>query len=70
MEVSPGTTTKFVTIIRLNKNLNEPKFYKLNLKKENDNYEFCKDEKTEIIGEEQIKKKIKEINEGLRGIMG
>ena len=70
MEVSPGTTTKFVTIIRLNKNLNEPKFYKLNLKKENDNYEFCKDEKTEIIGEEQIKKKIKEINEGLRGNNG
>ena len=65
LESSSGIGTKFVNIIRYNPDVgNYPKFYHLKLKlKENGDYDFYKEESTEIFGKEEIKCKIKELNE-------
>ena len=65
LEVSAGIGTKFVNIIRYNPEVgNSPKFYHLLLRKNGeDEYEFYKDEKTEIIGKNEIKEKNKQLNE-------
>ena len=67
LETSPEVTTKFVTIIRYNKDVKDnPKFYKLFLeKKENNVYKFYKKDGTEIIGKENIKQKIRDLNKEL-----
>lgn len=59
-ETGSTTTTKFVCLI---KNNNQTKFYYIIAKKEN-NIEFIMDG-DEIICEENIKNKIKEINQNL-----
>ena len=66
LEVSAGVGTKFVTIIRYNPEVGKnPKFYHLIVKKAKfSKYEYYKDPKfDEIIGSENIKKKIEELNE-------
>ena len=66
LESSAGVGTKLINIIRYNPEVgNKPKLYHLIVKKEpNDSYKFYKDTKEEeIIGKEEIKKKIKEIND-------
>ena len=66
LEVSAGIGTKFVNIIRHNPKVgNEPKFYHLIVKKSlNEKYEFFKDPNfKEVIGSENIKKQIKELND-------
>ena len=63
LEANDNITTKMVTIIRYNEDLEEPKFYHLKIRKvkgEND-YNFEKDGK-EYIGEKEIIKSISEIN--------
>ena len=63
LEANDNITTKMVTIIRYNEDLEEPKFYHLKIRKvkgEND-YNFEKDGK-ESIGEKEIIKSISEIN--------
>ena len=67
LEATPQVTTKIVTIIRYNKDVKDnPKFYKLALEKvENNDYKFYKEKTTEIIGTDEIKKKIKKLNEEL-----
>ena len=63
LEASPDVTTKIVTIIRYNSNLKEPRFFQLKLQNEgNDDYRFYKSDKPTVVGKEQIKSKIKEIN--------
>jgi len=66
LEVSAGIGTKFVNIIRYNPKVgNEPKFYHLLVKKLfRGKYEFYKDPNfKDVIGSENIKKLIKELNE-------
>ena len=66
LEVTPEVTTKIVTIIRYNSSVTNPKFYKLQLKKEkNDDYSFHKINSSEIIGKEKIRDKIKNLNKEL-----
>ena len=82
LESKDDVTTKFVTIIRYNENLKEPKFYHLKViqeenssenkeniniinlddKKEKDNYYYFVKDGEESIGEENIIKRIEEIN--------
>ena len=82
LESKNDITTKFVTIIRYNENLKEPKFYHLKViqeenssenkeniniinlddKKEKDNYYYFVKDGEESIGEENIIKRIEEIN--------
>jgi len=78
LESKDDVTTKFVTIIRYNENLKEPKFYHLKvIKEENSNkndteeekenfYYFVKDGE-ESIGEKNITEKIKIINNAEKG---
>ncbi len=68
LEINSGIGTKFVNIIRYNKNVGKkPIFYHLILKNiGNGNYEFYKDPKTVIVGKENIKKAIADINQKLR----
>ncbi len=54
-------STNFICIIRYNPKLNEPKFYHLKLKEENQKYYFLKDD-LEIIGNDKIKEEIEKIN--------
>ena len=68
LESKDDVTTKFVTIIRYNETLKEPRFYHLKVIKEeaenkekDDYYYFVKDGE-ESIGEENIVKKIEYIN--------
>ena len=64
LESKDDVTTKFVTIIRYNENLKEPKLYHLKVIKEEkspDYYYFVKDGE-ESIGEENIIKRIENIN--------
>ena len=62
---SAGIGTKFVNIIRYNPEVgNTPKFYHLLLrKKEDDEYDFYKDEDSEIIGKIEIKEKNIQLND-------
>ena len=62
---SAGIGTKFVNIIRYNPEVgNCPKFYHLILRKtRNDEYEFYKDNYTEIIGKKEIEEKNKKLND-------
>ena len=74
LEIKPSTSSKFVCIIRHNSNLTAPIFYHINLK------ESGKDDKTgmteykaekdgEVIeGNENIKEKIKQINQEQKNI--
>lgn len=58
LEATPQVTTKIVTIIRYNKDVKDnPKFYKLLLKREDNDYKFYKEKVSEIMGSEVIKKK-------------
>jgi hypothetical protein len=68
LETNSGIGTKFVNIIRYNKNVGKtPLFYHLILKNiGNGNYEYYKDPKTVISGKENIKKAIVDINQKLR----
>lgn len=69
LEAKAEVTTKMVTIIRYNAFITKPKFYQLKLKNEgNDNYRFYKENNTEIIGKDEIKKEIKKKNEELSQI--
>ena len=65
LESSSGIGTKFVNIIRYNPEVGpSPKFFHLILKnKGNGNYNFYKDEKSEVIGKKEIKEKNKELND-------
>ena len=66
LEASPEVTTKIVTIIRYTEGLTKPKFFKLILKKdENNNYTFYKKNDSEIIGKDDIKIKVKNLNKEL-----
>ena len=62
---SSGIGTKFVNIIRYNPEVgNNPKFYHLFLRKnENNDYEYYKDESSEIIGKSQIKERNIQLND-------
>ena len=62
LETGATTTTKFVCII---KNAKQTKFYHV-IPQKNEEIEFIKEEDNEIIGEENIKAKIKDINDSLR----
>jgi len=80
LESKDDVTTKFVTIIRYNENLKEPKLYHLKVikegdsleskeniinidnKKEKDNYYYFVKDGEESIGEENIIKRIENIN--------
>ena len=66
--VSPEVGTMFVNIIRYNPNVgNSPKFYHLKVKNKGfGNFDFYKEENTTIIGKENIKNKISELNMELR----
>jgi len=68
LEINSGIGTKFVNIIRYNKDVGKnPVFYHLILKNiGNGNYEFYKDSKTIVVGKENIKKAIIDINQKLR----
>ena len=68
LEASSDVTTKIVTIIRYNKDIqNNPKFYKIELSKSSDDqYKFYKMEETEITGHDKIKEKIKNLNKDLK----
>jgi len=68
LEVRSGICTKSINIIRYSPQIGKnPKFYHLILEKnENDDYNYFKDLKSEIIGKENIKNKIKEINDNLK----
>ena len=65
LTASSGIGTKFVNIIRYNPEVgNEPRFYHLILRKTRDNeYEYYKDEQSEIIGKKEIEEKNKELND-------
>jgi len=66
LETSSKITTKIVTIIRYNTSVTNPKFYKVNLKKDaNNNYIFYKVNDSEIIGRDNIREKIKNKNKEL-----
>ena len=74
LESKSSTTSKFVCIIRHNKDLKEPQFYHIKLIKKNTeqktgmiNYEAEKDGEI-IIGHENIKEKIKQINKEQKDI--
>ena len=62
---SAGIGTKFVNIIRYNPEVgNEPRFYHLILRKtRDDEYEYYKDEPSEIIGKKEIEEKNRELND-------
>ena len=62
---SAGIGTKFVNIIRYNPEVgNEPIFYHLILRKtRDDEYEYYKDEPSEIIGKKEIEEKNRELND-------
>ena len=64
LQVGSTTTTKFVCLI---KNSEDIKFYKLNLSRDNEQLNFVKGD-DEIIGEENIKNKIAEINNDLKNL--
>ena len=68
LTTSAGIGTKFVNIIRYNPEIgNEPRFYHLILRKTRDNeYEYYKDEESEIIGKKEIKEKNLELNDELK----
>ena len=65
LESSSGIGTKFVNIIRYNPDVGKsPKFYHLILRnKEDGDYEFYKDENSEIIGKNEILEKNKQLND-------
>ena len=65
LTTSAGIGTKFVNIIRYNPEVgNEPRFYHLILRKTRDNeYEYYKDEESEIKGKKEIKEKNQELND-------
>ena len=66
LEAASEVTTKIVTIIRYNSSVTNPKFFKLILKKgENDDYSFYKKNDSEIIGKENIRDKVKNLNKEL-----
>ena len=64
LQVGSTTTTKFVCLI---KNSEDIKFYKVNLSRDNEQLNFVKGDE-EIIGEENIKNKIAEINNDLKNL--
>ena len=67
LEATPEVTTKIVTIIRYNTQVKNPKFFKLILKKEeNNNYSFYKKNDSEIIGKEKIRDEVKRLNKELQ----
>ena len=67
LEATPEVTTKIVTIIRYNPSVTKPKFFKLILKKdENNNYTFYKKNDSEIIGKDNIRTKVKNLNNELK----
>lgn len=67
LEATPEVTTKIVTIIRYNPSVTNPRFFKLILKKdENDNYSFFKNNDSEVIGKENITSKVKNLNKDLQ----
>ena len=68
LEVKSGIGTKFVNIIKYNQNITIPRFYHLIVKKNDTekNYEFFRDTKSIIIGDEKIKKANMEINKKLK----
>lgn len=68
LETAPDISTKFVTIIRYNPQVKDnPIFYELKIKNTgNDNYDFYKNENSEIKGSKNIKGRIKEINGKLK----
>ena len=68
LQVSSGIGTKFVNIIRYNPKIGKQlRFYHLILiKRQNGDYDFFKDITSEIIGNENIKKKNIELNEYLK----
>ena len=66
LESKEGIGTKFVNILRYNPNINEPKFYHLKIKYENEKYIFYKDpEYNQKIGENDIIEENKKINKDL-----
>jgi len=66
LESKEGIGTKFVNILRYNPNINEPKFYHLKIKFENEKYIFYKDpEYIQKIGENDIIEENKKINKDL-----
>ena len=67
LEANPKVTTKIVTIIRYNKDIDDnPIFYKLSLEKEeNTDYKFYKDKTSKITGKDNIKQEIKKLNQKL-----
>ena len=68
LEASSGIGTKFVNIIRYNPSVGKnPRFYHLILKENgNENYDYYKDIKSEVVGKEAIKAKNIEINQKLK----
>ena len=63
LESKAGIGTKFVNLIRYNPKIDQPTFYHLILKKENEEYIFYKDSSYEPkIGEEKILEENKNIN--------
>ena len=70
LQCGTGIATRFVNILRYNPNIDSPRFYHLKIQKNDKNdeeYVFLKDTKYEIkIGETEIKKENKRINEELK----
>ena len=68
LESKAGIGTKFVSIIRYNPEVKDsPKFYHLKITKNDiDNYSFSKINGSEILGYENIKEKIIELNNELK----
>ena len=62
-QVKSEITTKFILFIRHIDNLKEPRLYKIKPFKKDNSYEFFYNCKEVFTGEENIKKKIEEINE-------
>ena len=66
LEAKPQVTSKTVIIIKYNQFITKPRFYHLKLINEgNDNYTFLKENKSEIIGKEEIRKAIAKKNDEL-----
>ena len=67
LEATPQITTKIVTIIRYNSTVTNPRFYKINVKNEgNDNFTFLKVNDSEVVGKENIRDRIKNLNKELQ----
>lgn len=63
LECKAGIATKFINLLRYNPNINEPRFFHLNIKKEGEKYNFYRDtDYNIIIGKENIIKENKILN--------